>query len=50
MFLFRKFINEDKVHAKIQQAKAKGKVKKKSGFQKRLEEMAKQQGRQLPKK
>ena len=50
MFIFRKLIDEDKVRAKIQMKKKSTKPKKKSGFQKRLEEMAKQQGVQVPKK
>ncbi len=41
MFAFRKFINEDKIHKKIQENRAK--PVKKSNFQKRLEELAKQQ-------
>jgi len=43
MFVFRYAINEDKLRAKIEIAKKKPK-KKKSGFQKRLEEAAKQRG------
>ncbi len=50
MFIFRKLIDEDKVRAKIQQKKKSSKPKKKSGFQKRLENMAKQQGVQVPKR
>ena len=42
MWLIRKTINEDKIHAQIQANKLKA-PKKKSGFQKRLEEMAKLQ-------
>ncbi len=42
MFAFRKLINEDKIHLQIQENKKK--PVKKSGFQKRLEEMAKKQG------
>lgn len=42
MFLIRRTINEDKIHAQIEANKKKP-AKKKSGFQKRLEEMAKQQ-------
>jgi YidC/Oxa1 family membrane protein insertase len=45
----RWFIDEDKIHAKIQMNKAKPAGQKKSKFQKRLEEMAKQRGYQ-PKK
>ena len=40
-FLARKFINEDELHRKMQENKAK--PVKVSNFQKRLEEMAKQQ-------
>ncbi|GAB1405578.1 MAG: membrane protein insertase YidC [Lentimicrobiaceae bacterium] len=43
MFLFRSFVNEDKLHAQIQENKKK--PVKKSNFQKRLEEMAKNQGK-----
>lgn len=42
MWLFRKFVNEDKIHARIQENKKK--PTKNSGFQKRLEEMAKKRG------
>jgi YidC/Oxa1 family membrane protein insertase len=49
--LIRKvFINEDAIRAKIEKNKKSPKAKKKSGFQKRLEEMAKQKGIQAPKK
>jgi len=41
MFLIRRFVNEDKLHARIQENKSK--PVKKSSFQKRLEEMTKQQ-------
>ena len=43
MIIFRYFVNEDKVRAKIQANKKKPK-KKKSSFQKRLEEAAKKRG------
>lgn len=43
MFAFRYLINEDKLRAKIEENKKKP-PKKKSGFQKRLEEAAKQKG------
>lgn len=43
MFVFRYAINEDKLRAKIEIAKKKP-AKKKSGFQKRLEDAAKQRG------
>lgn len=50
-FLIRKlFINEDSIRAKIEVNKKKPRSKKKSGFQKRLEEMAKQKGVQPPKR
>lgn len=42
MFFIRRMVNEDKLHARIQENKKKPVVK--SGFQKRLEEMAKKQG------
>jgi YidC/Oxa1 family membrane protein insertase len=42
MFVFRYAIDEDKLRAKIQANKKK--PKKKSGFQKRLEEAAKKRG------
>ncbi len=49
--LIRKvFINEDAIRAKIEKNKKKPKSKKKSGFQKRLEEMAKQKGIEPPKR
>jgi YidC/Oxa1 family membrane protein insertase len=49
-FLIRKvFINEEAIRAKIEKNKKKPKAQKKSGFQKRLEEMAKQKGMQPPK-
>lgn len=49
-FLIRKvFINEASIRAKIEQNKKKPKAKKKSGFQKRMEDMAKQKGIDLKK-
>ncbi len=42
IFIIRKTINEDKIHAKLQENKKK--PVKKSSFQKRLEDMAKQRG------
>jgi YidC/Oxa1 family membrane protein insertase len=48
MYLFRKFVNEDKLHARIQENKKK--TVKKSGWQKRLEDMAKTRGYQPAKK
>jgi YidC/Oxa1 family membrane protein insertase len=47
MYLFRKFINEDKIHARIQENKKK--PAKVSTFQKRLETMAKNRGVQTKK-
>jgi YidC/Oxa1 family membrane protein insertase len=44
MFFIRRMVNEDKLHLRIQENKKKPVVK--SGFQKRLEEMAKKQGYQ----
>jgi YidC/Oxa1 family membrane protein insertase len=41
MFIIRRFVNEDKLHLQLQENKKKIVVK--SGFQKRLEEMAKKQ-------
>ncbi len=48
MYIFRITINEQKVHAKIQENKKKP-VKKSTGFQARLEEAAKKRGYQMPK-
>jgi YidC/Oxa1 family membrane protein insertase len=42
MYIFRKVVNEDKIHARIQENKKK--PVKVSGFQKRLEAMAKKKG------
>ena len=50
MWIIRKFVNEEAIHAKIQENKKRPDTKKKSGFQKRLEEMAKQRGYNPPKK
>ncbi|MFW5821350.1 MAG: membrane protein insertase YidC [Bacteroidota bacterium] len=47
-FLFKQFIDEEKLRKKLHAKKAK--PQKKSGFQKRLEDAAKQRGYQLPKK
>ncbi|MCB0755860.1 MAG: membrane protein insertase YidC [Flavobacteriales bacterium] len=47
-FAFRKLVDDDAIHKKLQENKKK--PKKKSGFQKRLEEMAKERGYQPPKK
>jgi YidC/Oxa1 family membrane protein insertase len=46
-YLFKAFIDQDKIHAQIQENKKK--TPKKSGFQQRLEQMAKER-QQLPKK
>lgn len=48
-YIIRSFIDEDKIRAQLQVNKKKTTVKK-SKFQKRLEDMAKQRGMQLPKK
>jgi YidC/Oxa1 family membrane protein insertase len=45
--LFQRFVDEDKLHKQIQENKKK--PVKKSGFQKRLEDMAKQRGYEAPK-
>ncbi|HNW97261.1 MAG TPA: membrane protein insertase YidC [Bacteroidales bacterium] len=50
MWIIRKTINEEKIHARIQENKRKSSTRKKSGFQKRLEEMAKQRGYNPPKR
>ena len=47
-YLMRLFVDEKKIHAQIQLNKKK--PVQKSNFQKRLEEMAKQRGVQMPKK
>ncbi|MCF8277410.1 MAG: membrane protein insertase YidC [Flavobacteriales bacterium] len=47
-FAFKKFVDDDALHAKLQENKKN--PKKQSGFQKRLEDMAKQRGYQPPKK
>ena len=47
-YIIRLFINDDKIHTQLQMNKKK--PVKKSNFQKRLEEVAKQRGIQLPKK
>ncbi|MBI1287608.1 MAG: membrane protein insertase YidC [Flavobacteriales bacterium] len=47
-FAFKKFVDEDALHKKLQENKKK--PQKKSGFQKRLEDMAKERGYQAPKK
>ena len=43
MFFIRRFVNEEKLHARIQENKKK--PVKKSNFQKRLEELSKNQGK-----
>jgi len=47
-FLFQRFVDDEAIHAKIQEHKKK--PVKKSNFQKKLEDMAKQRGYQAPKK
>ncbi len=47
-FAFRKLVDDDAIHKKLQENKKK--PQKKSGFQKRLEDMAKQRGYQPPQK
>lgn len=47
-YAFRKFVDDDAIHRKLQENKKK--PKKQSNFQKRLEDMAKQRGYQQPKK
>lgn len=47
-FAFRKLVDDDAIHKKLQQNKKN--PKKKSSFQKRLEDMAKERGYQPPKK
>ncbi|WP_293298301.1 membrane protein insertase YidC [Pedobacter sp. UBA4863] len=50
-FLIRKMVNDDKIHAILQENKAKPKVeKKKSGFQARLEDYMRQQQQQANQK
>jgi len=48
--LVKQFVDEDALRSKLQSNKKKPAAKKKSGFQKRLEDMAKQRGYQPPKK
>lgn len=50
MFVFRKAINEEKILMKIEEYKKRPQSDKKSKFQQRLEEMAKQRGYKMPKK
>jgi YidC/Oxa1 family membrane protein insertase len=50
IFLIRRFINEDKLHQKIEEAKKRPVTATKSRFQQRLEEMAKQRGYKSKKK
>lgn len=49
-FLFRSFVNDDAIHAKIQENKKRPQKAKKSKFQQRLEKMAKERGYQPPKR
>jgi YidC/Oxa1 family membrane protein insertase len=48
-YIFKQFVDEESLHRKMQENKIKA-PKKKSGFQKRLEEMAKKRGYRSPKK
>ncbi|HNQ12370.1 MAG TPA: membrane protein insertase YidC [Bacteroidia bacterium] len=48
-FMFRRFVDEDEIHRKIQENKKKPSSNKKSKFQQRLEKMAKERGYKLPK-
>jgi YidC/Oxa1 family membrane protein insertase len=48
-YLFKFFVDEDEIHRKIQENKKKPVSTKKSGFQKRLEEVAKAKGYNLKK-
>lgn len=50
MFIIRKFVDEDKLRAKIQLNQKKSGPAKKSKFQKRMEELAKQRGVNMPKR
>ncbi|MFA4851672.1 MAG: membrane protein insertase YidC [Bacteroidales bacterium] len=50
MWIIKRFVDEEAIHLKIQENRKKPDTKKKSGFQKRLEEMAKQRGYKMPKK
>ena len=49
-FAIKGFVNEDEIHRKIQENKKKPQSNKKSKFQQRLEDMAKQKGINAPKK
>jgi YidC/Oxa1 family membrane protein insertase len=48
-YIFKQFVNEEALHKKMMENKAKA-PKKKSGFQKRLEEMARKRGYKPPKR
>jgi YidC/Oxa1 family membrane protein insertase len=50
MFIIRKFVDEDKLYAKIKLKQKAAGPPKKSKFQKRMEEMAKQRGMAPPRK
>jgi YidC/Oxa1 family membrane protein insertase len=50
MFIIRKFVDEDKLHAKIKLKQKAAGPPKKSKFQKRMEDMAKQRGMAPPRK
>ena len=49
-FAFTRFVDEKKIHAKIQANKIKPNAKKQSSFQQKLEEMARKRGYQQPSK
>jgi YidC/Oxa1 family membrane protein insertase len=49
-YLFKAFIDEKAIHRKIEENRKRPKVQKKSGFQERLEKMAKERGYQPRKK
>jgi YidC/Oxa1 family membrane protein insertase len=48
-YLFKAFVDEDAIHRKIQEHRKKPDSQKKSKFQQKLEDMAKQRGYKLPK-
>ena len=50
MFLFRKFVDEDKIRAQLHAKKKKGGPAKKSRFQQKLEKMSKERGVPVPKR
>jgi YidC/Oxa1 family membrane protein insertase len=42
-YFIRRFVDDEKIHAQIQENKKKPEAKKKGGFQKKMEEMMRQQ-------